>query len=132
MFITRFKILKTKYIYLILFSSCTYDKGSPPPVPQLSAVSYAKDIKPIIEKNCYECHSTTAENPEKPGYAFFDKYEELKEYALKTSPTNASYTKIQARLRHIEFPGMPFKKDKLNDTIIAKIDSWIKAGAPNN
>ena len=114
----------------LFITSCTYDKGTE--VPFDSNVSYSKDIQPIIENNCYTCHSSTATNPEKPGYAFFDDFDELKRYATKTSTTNVAYTTLQARIRHIESPGMPFNRDPLPEAKILLIENWIKAGAPNN
>lgn len=109
---------------------CTYDQA--PEEPMLPTVSYATEIKPIIETNCYSCHSSTATDPDRPGYAFFDDFAELKRYALKPSTTNAAYTTLQARLRFIEFPGMPFQKDPLPEAEILLVEAWIEAGAPNN
>lgn len=120
-------------IYGLLFiSSCTYDKAENIPSPPAIDISYNIDIKPIIETHCNSCHSATATDHEKPGYAFFDNYEELKRYALKPSTSDPSYTKLLARILHIEFPGMPLKKDRLNESDIQKIEAWIKAGAPDN
>jgi hypothetical protein len=122
---------------LILLSGCTYDKQAEPipltPSDTLATVSYSKVIKPILQANCYTCHSDTSKNPEKPGYAFFNNFNELRnDYALKTSPSNTSYTKLIARLRGIETPRMPFKRDPLNDSLIVKIETWIKQGAKEN
>jgi hypothetical protein len=94
--------------------------------------SFNADIKPIIESRCYRCHSTTATDPERPGYAFFDDFAELKYFALKKSVVNPSYTTLQARLRYIESPGMPFNQDPLPEEQIRLIESWIGAGAPEN
>lgn len=95
-------------------------------------ISYLEEIQPIIEVHCYSCHSLNATHPEKPGYAFLDDYEGLKKYALKTSVSNPSYSTLVARLRFIEYPGMPFKEDPLPDSEIKKIETWIKQGAPDN
>ena len=103
-----------------------------PETPEEVSISYIEDILPIIEANCYSCHSATATHPERPGYAFLDSYEGLKKYALKTSVSNPAYTTLQARLRFIEYPGMPFKEDPLPEAEIEKIEAWIKLGAPNN
>jgi uncharacterized membrane protein len=124
-------------IFLLFNSSCTYDKATEaipqvPETPEEIVVSYKEDIQPIIEAHCYSCHSATATHPEKPGYAFLDSYDGLKKYALKTSTSNASMTTLQARLRFIEFPGMPFKEEPLPESEIQKIEAWIKQGAPDN
>lgn len=124
-------------VFLVFTFSCTYDKAmevSPetPEVPEEASISYELDIQPIIEANCYSCHSATATHPERPGYAFLDTYEGLKKYALKQSTSNSSMTTLQARLRFIEYPGMPFKEDPLPESEIQKIEAWIKLGAPDN
>jgi hypothetical protein len=56
----------------------------------------------------------------------------LQNYALSPSTVNPIYTKITARIRHIEFPGMPFNRPPLAEEDIKKIETWIKNGAPNN
>lgn len=118
-------------ITALFTQSCTYNE--PEEVkPEEIDVSYKEDIKPIIVANCYSCHTASSTDPEKAGYAFLDNYEELKRYALTPSTANASLTKLQARLRFIEFPGMPFKQAPLAENDILIIEAWIKAGAPNN
>lgn len=111
--------------------SCTYHKAEEVK-PELLNVSYAAEIQPIIEAHCYNCHSENATDPDRPGYAFLDEYESLKRYALKPSVSNANYTTLQARIRFIEYPGMPFQQDPLPESDIQKIETWIKLGAPNN
>ncbi len=118
-------------IVITLLVACTYDKAAEVD-PIISNVSYKDDIQPIISINCYSCHSSIATDPERPGYAFFDDFNELKRYALKPSTVNAELTTLQARLRQIEFPGMPFKRNPLPESEIQLIEKWIKAGAPNN
>jgi hypothetical protein len=73
-----------------------------------------------------------ATDPDKAGYAFLDNLDELRRYALKPSTSNPSMTTLQARIRFVEYPGMPFKKDPLAESDIQKIEAWINAGAPNN
>ena len=131
----------TSYIYslgkvlvlflLLLIASCTYNQASEVEPNKLS-VSYKLDIKPIIEANCYSCHTASSTDPDKAGYAFLDNFEELKRYALRPSTSNAALTKLQARIRFVEFPGMPFKQPPLAESDIQKIEAWIKLGAPNN
>ena len=125
---------RSRFIFLSIlsfFQGCTYD-SAPEIDPNISAVSYSQEIKPIIEANCYRCHSATSTDPDKPGYAFFDDFDELKYFALKKSVFNPAYTTLQGRIRHIEIPGMPFNEDPLPEEEIQLIELWIKAGAPNN
>lgn len=110
---------------------CTYDEAAELD-PEFSNVSYKEDILPIMVAKCYSCHTASSTDPDKAGYAFLDNFEELQRYALKPSTSNASMTKLQARIRFVEFPGMPFKEAPLPESDILKIEAWIKAGAPNN
>ncbi len=121
----------TCIIALSFLGGCTYDKAQDA-APAIPFVSYKNEIKPIIVTNCYQCHSATSTDPERPGYAFLDDFSELQRYSLKISISNSAYTTLQARLRHIENPGMPFKKSPLPEAQIVLIENWIKAGAPNN
>ncbi|MDB5121180.1 MAG: hypothetical protein JWN56_2398 [Sphingobacteriales bacterium] len=120
------------FTFLISIIGCKKSGNEQTPIDTGVVISYKTDIKPIMANHCYSCHSANASDPESPGYAMLDNFIELKDYALKPSTVNPSYTKLQARLRFIEVPGMPFKKAPLNDSLIKKIDSWVKAGAPNN
>lgn len=127
-------ILWTLVVYLLLATGCTYDEALVVPALEEEAisVSYAADIQPIIAANCYSCHTAAATDPDKAGYAFLDNFEELQRYALKPSTSNPNLTKLQARIRFIEIPGMPFKQEPLPKSEILKIEAWIKIGAPNN
>lgn len=112
--------------------SCTYDRAEVVPQTNVVSVSYQQDIQPIIALHCYSCHTAAATDPDKAGYAFLDDFEELQRYALKPSTANNRLTKLQARIRFVEFPGMPFKKPPLPEADIQKIEAWIQAGAPQN
>lgn len=129
--------MKLQYIFfscliaLLIFVRCTYDKALDAG-PVIPFVSYKDEIKPIIVANCYQCHSSTSTDPKRPGYAFFNDFNELQRYALKTSTANSAYTTLQARIRHIESPGMPFEKSPLPEAEIVLIENWIRGGALNN
>lgn len=126
------------FLLLLCVLNCTYDKAKEITPKPLEAgcdtmnVTYALTVKPIIEKNCYECHSTTATNPEKPGYAFFNDFNELQNYATQKSVADANYTTLQAAIRHIGSIKMPQNRAQLSECDIRKIEIWIKQGAPQN
>lgn len=116
---------------MLLLNNCTYNKGETP-VPFNKNVRYTVDVKPILITHCFKCHSDTATNPDRPGYAFFNNFNEIQNLALKTSTANPNYTVLIARLRHIESPGMPFQETPLSDSLIQVIQDWVLVGAPNN
>lgn len=118
--------------------SCAYNKV---PINELSPVtpldtnqrllSFKLDIQPIFEQYCNSCHSSSPTDPiNTPGYALFDDLSELQNYALEPSSADKKYTLIQAQIRFIESPGMPYNKPPLPDSLIKKIESWISLGAP--
>lgn len=113
------------------FLKCTYHKAEEPK-PLDSSVSYALDVKPIIIAHCYSCHTDSSTNPDKPGFAFFNHFNELQYLALKPSAANSNYTILIARLKHIESPGMPFQQNPLSDSLIQVIQKWVLIGAPEN
>jgi hypothetical protein len=134
-------IIKTNYRFVAWYLSltlialtalsCTYNEATEV-APLMGSVSYKEDIVPIMSSHCYSCHTASSTDPNKAGYAYIDNYEELKRYALRPSTTNASLTKLQARIRFVETPGMPLKQAPMPENDIIKIEAWIKAGAPNN
>ena len=128
------KKMKFYFILTSLFmflSGCAYNKGENP-VPVNSNVSYKINVKPILVTHCFKCHSDTATNPNRPGYAFFNNFSEVERVAQKTSTANSNYKVLIARLKLIESPGMPFQETPLSDSLIQVIQDWVLIGAPNN
>ena len=83
------------------------------------AVSYANDIVPILNTNCYNCHDASTYTVS--GYQF-DDYTSLKDYV-----TNGS---LEARTNDASSPMPP--TELMDDCNRALIKAWIAAGAPNN
>jgi hypothetical protein len=130
----NFKKMKFYFLLIVLFmlfNGCAYNKGENP-VPVNSNVHYTVDVKPILITHCFKCHSDTATNPDRPGYAFFNNFNDIQHEALKASTANPDYTVLIARLKHIESPGMPFQETPLSDSLIQVIQDWVLIGAPNN
>ena len=129
-------VITGSFLLLSVFcTGCLYDKFTPPPPAPLPAscdttnVTYTAVIKPILQQNCYECHSTTASNSQRPGYLFFDNFNELKTIALAQSPAS----NLRDRINHRGIsPFMPFQRTKLDACTIRKIEKWVEAGCPNN
>lgn len=125
-------------VCILILNACTYNKGEDL-TPIGPPINFQTEIKPIIINHCVTCHSDTATNADKPGYAFFlqvnggsEDFSGLQQYATARSSSNPAYTKIPARLRGIESPAMPFKKAPLPDSLIKKIENWARQGAPLN
>lgn len=84
-------------------------------------VSFAADVNPIIVNQCVSCHfkgSTIG------GGINLDGYTAVETYAKNNS--------LVGSIKHSGFSPMPKGQAKLDDCKISKIESWVKAGSPNN
>lgn len=121
------QVLKTtKYllIMIVILSSCYYDVEDeiyPTTECMTTDMSYALDIIPILEADCYECHSISANN----GNVTLEGHENILKYV--------NDGKLLGAINHDGgFSPMPKERAKLLDCEIAKIDTWITDGALNN
>jgi hypothetical protein len=81
-------------------------------------VTYSGTVKPILQTNCYGCHSG-ATPPKGLNLTLFN--------AVKTVASNG---KLAGVISHAPgFPQMPQGASKLPDCSIAKIKAWINKGA---
>lgn len=128
-----YSIVVTTYL-----SSCSYNKVAeitPTPLEtgcDTVSVTYSKTIKPILAVHCYTCHSDTSTNPAKNSGVLLSDFNVLKNLTIQTSFANPLYNTLQARIRHVEMPGMPLSRPMLSECNIRQIEIWIKAGAPHN
>lgn len=115
-------------LIVVIFSTqnCTYNKAEVAPKMTMncdtSAIKYAVKIKPILEKNCYSCHSNTA-NSKFGGNINLEKFDDLKSY------TNAVTQSINQK--NPDFKAMPPSR-KLDVCDINNIGLWIAKGALND
>jgi hypothetical protein len=110
---------------IFTFTSCYYDKADlvyPPSSPcDSTSVTYSVTVVPILTTNCYVCHSGTAAN----GAGIkLDNYT-----SVKVQVDNGKL--LGAIEQRAGFQPMP-KGSKLQSCDIAKIRTWIRAGALNN
>lgn len=85
-------------------------------------VSFAADVKPIIDAKCKSCHYTANAGNLNVGLA---SYSDL-------TTTSLANDRLMKSIRHTgPFP-MPKNGAKLCDCDIAKISNWISEGALNN
>ncbi len=111
---------------VFLCSSCLYDKsGSPTPAScstsPTSQVSFSRDIFPIIQTNCLQCHD--AKNHY--GGIVIENYTQIAE----SGRSGELYNTIQISSNGKAY--MP-KGGRLLDCEIALIQAWIKQGALKN
>jgi len=110
------------------------DTSKIPPASDKKGVTYAKDIKPILEKNCFKCHG---EEKQKGDLRLDSLEATLKpgEYGAIVKKGDSANSKIvHAIARLDEDEGMPpAKKDgspvALSKEDIGLIRAWIDQGA---
>ncbi len=98
-------------------------------------VSYARDIDPIINIRCAECHSSEGEGKHVSGLDLTN-YDGLMKgtnqggkMITPGSAIGSSFMVMVTRKDHLR---MPFGKSPLADDEIRAIRSWIDQGAKNN
>ncbi len=109
------------------FSGCYYDDEETlyalinPPACDTTNVTYTNDIIPILERECYTCHGSSA-----PGGGYI-----LNTYTgLSVSVNDGSL--LGAVAHETGFSNMPKGGNQLLDCDIQFIRTWINQGALNN
>ncbi len=98
-------------------------------------VSYSRDINPIINIRCAECHSSEGEGKHVSGLDLTN-YDGLMKgtnqggrMITPGSAINSSFMVMVTRNDHLR---MPYGKSPLSDDEIRVISDWIDQGAKNN
>ncbi|MEO6752464.1 MAG: c-type cytochrome domain-containing protein, partial [Chthoniobacteraceae bacterium] len=96
---------------------------------------FEKKIRPVLSKECYECHSADAKKLK--GGLQLDTADGL----LKGGDSGPAIVRgkpekslLLTTMRHEDKDpdmAMPPKKDKLSDEVLADFEKWVKMGAPD-
>ena len=118
-------------ISIIFTTVFTLRAQSPRPnttAPQV--IDYARDIKPIFEKNCYECHGPTKAR----GRLRLHAGEFILKGGASGAVVEAGHSDRSLLIhRVLGLDGddqMPLDRDPLPDTAVALLKAWIDQGAP--
>lgn len=85
------------------------------------AITYSGVIQPILEANCYGCHS--GNNPR--GDVLVDNYEDVRDLAIDG--------RLGGVVNHeAGYPPMPQMRPQLDTCELYYINTWIELGAPDN
>ena len=122
---------KILIIFLIILSGCYYDNeeelypdGSAP--CDTSNVTFSGTVFPIIQSNCFGCHSGAAPQ----GNVLLEDYNSIS--AAGQIPSG-QYGSIYGAISHASGNSpMPKNGTKLTDCNIQKIKKWIDEGTPDN
>ncbi len=99
------------------------------------AVSYKKDVYPILKLNCLPCHTEDQMNPSE---LYFESYAELMKGGKHGSPIVAGKADSSFLIKKLVFPPpfgdpMPMRrKTPISADTIAVIKRWINQGAKDN
>ena len=109
---------------LALASGCTYSQGGEPsPCNDTRPATYAAVISPIFDANCRQCH----------GSAVYQTLGGGNDYSDYNGIKRQSASLLLGSVKHAAgYDPMPKGGAKLSDCDIARIQSWIEAGQPNN
>ena len=117
-------IIKFMLLGTVMISSCYYDsveKLYPSTDCVTTNMSLQTDIEPILERNCYVCHSSSVNS----GNVTLDTYSDLM--------VRVNDGSLLGAINHNQgFTAMPQNAPKLASCEIAKIEQWITDGAQNN
>jgi hypothetical protein len=118
------RIIKFMLICLVAISACYYDSEEnlyPPTDCVTTNLSLQDDIVPILQRNCYVCHSAAVNT----GNITLEGHSELMKHV--------NSGKLLGAIRHeAGFKPMPQGAAQLIDCDIAKIEQWIVDGSLNN
>jgi mono/diheme cytochrome c family protein len=93
---------------------------------------FVEQVRPVLEMQCLICHGGT--KAKRSGFDLSTREGLLRggDNGPAVIPGNAQASLLLKRVRHELQPGMPFQGKKLSEEAIARIEEWIKAGAPYN
>lgn len=118
--------------FAVLVSSCYYDSEQyiyGASECDTTDVTYSATIQPIIELNCYICHSS-ANASFAGGDNVLEGYENIIE---QVEPGIAEESNLYGDIAWLPgFNHMPKGQPQISDCDIAKVKKWIDDGALNN
>lgn len=101
---------------------------APAPSTPPTQVSFARDIQPILERSCWNCHSADLQ--------LADLDLSTREAALRGGehgaalvPGNAEQSRLYRMVAGLESITMPMEGPKLTPTEISTFKTWIEQGA---
>jgi hypothetical protein len=104
--------------------------------PQEPQVSFKNDVKPIIDKNCTECHNEGGAGTMASGFQTVTYETVMKgtKYGPVVIPGHALSSSLYRLVAGKVDPSiqMPHGKEAIPPEQIALIENWINQGAKNN
>ncbi|HEY6343952.1 MAG TPA: PSD1 and planctomycete cytochrome C domain-containing protein [Bryobacteraceae bacterium] len=112
---------------VICLSAIIFNRGVTPLNAQ-TPVSFSKDIQPILEQNCWNCHGPSMQSSR----LNLSTLEGALRGGARGSaivPGQAEDSRLYRMIAGLDKPAMPLGGNKLTDAQIATIKNWIDQGA---
>jgi hypothetical protein len=112
--------------------ACLAISASAAPPDENSLQFFRERIQPVLEKNCYECHSAQAAKVK--GDLLLDSRDGVRkggEGGPVIVPGDAKRSRLLQAIRHEGDLQMPLKKPKLPGAVVADFVRWVELGAPD-
>jgi hypothetical protein len=103
---------------------------------EVAPVSFANQVKPILDKNCIECHKAAGQGYSKSGLRL-DSYESLMagtKFGPVVKPGSSISSSLYLLIAGKADPSirMPHNREPLSSESVELIKEWIDQGAKNN
>ena len=99
-------------------------------------VSYSRDVRPILDKHCLECHVTGQKGQEASGFDLtsYDTLMKGGKFGPLVKPGDAFTSTLNMLVegRVDKSIRMPHGRQKLSDQEIETLKLWVSQGAKNN
>lgn len=111
------KIFLIASLSTLLYSSCTFEKSEALTVGCDATMSYATDIKPIIDAKCVSCHTTGASQGDFQTYA-----------VVKSKIDNGTFKNRVFTVKDMP----PGGSTPVTEEELGKIKCWMEQGSLDN
>jgi mono/diheme cytochrome c family protein len=128
--------IRAMHIAVLLLITAGLSSCDKPEQPQFQKVTYADDVKPIIQKHCAECHVSGQQGARASGL-LMDSYKSLMQgtpFGQVINPGSAMSSSLYILVSGKDklTVTMPHGKKPLSDEEIETIRVWIENGAAEN
>jgi mono/diheme cytochrome c family protein len=123
----RFRVSSIAVAFAAMLVLAALLRAQSAPRPADAAISFEKDVQPILENSCLSCHGETMQ-----GRFDLRSRESALEGGARGSdvvPGDSEASRLYRRIAGLERPPMPAQADPLSADQVAAIKKWIDQGA---